>query len=84
MPNNNSNSGPEPEQADSLSATAMFLKAFEVDTKKAADPLPIDTATPPSPRQVSPAPERVPARQRAHPPLHRERRRASLRKCSIR
>jgi hypothetical protein len=61
MPNNNSNSGPEPDQADSLSATAMFLKAFEVDTKKAADPLPIDTATPPSPRQVSAAPERVPA-----------------------
>src|SRR5579863_9826747 len=49
MTNKNPNSGPEPEEADPLSATAMFLKAFESDSqsaKKAADPF---APAPPSP-----------------------------------
>ncbi len=57
MAKNDSNSGPEPpEQADPLTATAMFLKAFEPDregTKKAPDPF---FADPVAPRPNVPAP----------------------------
>lgn len=39
MTKNDQNSGPEPpEQADSFSATAMFLKAFDADAKKPSEP----------------------------------------------
>ena len=60
MTNKNSNSGPEPEQADPLSATAMFLNAFEgggESAPKAPDPF---APGPPSPR-TSPVAERPPA-----------------------
>ena len=61
MTNKNPNSGPAPEDADPLSATAMFLKAFEPDNqsaKKASEPFapgPGPQAPPPGP--VEPLPQ---------------------------